>query len=97
VSYKIFYEKNFKKQLMKFDGSIRQMIVNYIVDIIQPLDDPRKYGKYLVGDKSGLYRYKIKNYRIICQIIDEKITVVMLSVGHRKDIYKTRIFPEKKP
>jgi mRNA interferase RelE/StbE len=51
-------------------------------------DNPRLQGKALTGKYSGLWRYRVGDYRLICHIEDEKVTILVLELGHRKDIYK---------
>ena len=49
---------------------------------------PQIFGKSLKGNKAGLWRYRIGNYRLICEIIDNKLIILVLTVGHRWEIYK---------
>lgn len=51
-------------------------------------DTPQIFGKGLKGNKAGLWRYRIGNYRLICEIIDNKLIILVLTVGHRREIYK---------
>ena len=51
-------------------------------------DDPRQWGKALQGEKRGLWRYRVGDYRLICDILHDKIIIMILEVGHRKDIYR---------
>jgi len=88
MGYRIKFEKRFLKQLSKLDKSVQEKILFYIADVIEQLEDPRKLGKMLTGDKFGLYRYRVGDYRLVCRIIDRDITIIMISVGHRKNIYK---------
>jgi mRNA interferase RelE/StbE len=73
--------------MSKLDRCIRVKISSYISDVLQRLTSPRLLGKPLVGDKIGLWRYRIGDYRMICKIEDEIVTVVMLSIAPRKDAY----------
>jgi len=50
--------------------------------------DPRQFGKPLHGDKKGLWRYRVGDYRLICDIQDQRVTVLLLALGHRKEIYR---------
>jgi mRNA interferase RelE/StbE len=50
--------------------------------------DPRQWGKALQGEKRGLWRYRVGDYRLICDIQDEKITILVLELGHRNDVYR---------
>ena len=53
-----------------------------------PAEDPRRIAKPLHGDKGGLWRFRIGDYRAICKIEEERLVVVVLEVGHRREIYK---------
>jgi len=77
-----------EKQIKRLDRPGQQSIVRFLRDRLQPADNPRQWGKPLHGDQGGLWRYRIGDYRLICDIRDEKITVLVLRVGHRKDVYR---------
>ncbi len=49
--------------------------------------NPRNFGKELAGDKAGLWRYRIEDSRIVCNIQDDIIRVLVVRIGHRKDVY----------
>jgi mRNA interferase RelE/StbE len=68
--------------------SVAKKIVDYMDKKISPLNNPRDIGKGLSFDRSGLWRYRVEDYRIICRIQDEDITILVLEVGHRKEIYE---------
>ena len=51
-------------------------------------DNPRQWGRALQGERRGLWRYRVGDYRLICDIQDEKITILVLELGHRKDVYR---------
>jgi mRNA interferase RelE/StbE len=57
-------------------------------DEIAMLEDPRTCGKALIGDKGGLWRYRLGDYRIICSLDDEALTIPVLEAGHRRRIYR---------
>jgi mRNA interferase RelE/StbE len=77
-----------EKQIRKLDRKAQEAIVRFLRERVQPADDPRQWGKPLHGEKRGLWRYRVGDYRLICDIQDEKITVLVLAVGHRKDVYR---------
>ena len=62
-------------------------ILDYLEDEIAGLDNPRNRGKALVGDKQGLWRYRVADYRIVCEIRDAELLIVAVTVGHRKNVY----------
>ncbi len=75
-----------EKQIMKLDRKAQKSVIEFLRDRIQPSTNPRQWGKPLHGDKGGLWRYRVGDYRLICDIQDKKITVLVLRVGQRKDI-----------
>jgi mRNA interferase RelE/StbE len=80
-------DANAAKALNKLDKPIRERIRRFLKSLAVA-DNPRSQGKALTGRYAGLWRYRIGDYRLICNIQDEKITILILSVGHRKDIYR---------
>jgi mRNA interferase RelE/StbE len=75
-----------KKDLESLDRPIQKKILLYLREHVT--EDPRRFGKALVSDKAGLWRYRVEKYRIICQIKDDTVTVLVVAVGHRKDVYE---------
>lgn len=78
----------FDKQLRKMDKSNARLILKYIKNNILTLENPRLRGNAIVGDKQGLWRYRIGDYRLICKIEDDKLLILALSLGHRREIYR---------
>jgi mRNA interferase RelE/StbE len=76
-----------KKKFLKLDKTVQLQIKNFIFKL-QDLQDPRSTGKALKGSLSGLWRYRVGDYRLVCDIEDQKILITVLRVGHRKEIYK---------
>jgi len=70
----------------KLDKQIQRQLAAEI-DKILALDDPRKLGKALTGELSGLWRYRAGDYRIVCEIQDNVLMILVVRVAHRKDIY----------
>ena len=77
---------------MKIEYSKNQP-ANYM-DEVAALEDPRSRGRALKGTLSELWRYRSGDYRIICNIQDDKILITILRLGHRKEVYKTKKKPE---
>lgn len=75
------------KQLKKLDRKWQSLILDYLEDEVSTLDDPRDKGKALVGDRKGLWRYRVGDYRVICDIQDQRLVILALSIAHRKEIY----------
>lgn len=73
--------------LRKIGRAEAQRVLRYL-DSVSKIDNPRLRGKCLTGNLSGLWRYRIGDYRAICIIEDDVLLVTVLRVGHRKDIYE---------
>ena len=84
----IKYLKSVQKDIRKLDQRIQKKIKDYLEKKISILDDPRILGKSLQGNLSGLWRYRVGDYRIICEIRDEELIVLVVAIGHRSKIYR---------
>ena len=87
MTYKIIFSERAKKQLQKLDKSISALILGWIEKNLQECTDPRVHGKALKSNRKGQWRYRIGDYRLICEIQDDVITVLVLEVGHRRGVY----------
>ena len=85
--YRVEYTPKAVKQLIKLDKYTRNLIYAWIDKNLQDCENPRIHGKALTANRSGQWRYRIGDYRLICNIQEEKITILVLEVGHRKNIY----------
>lgn len=88
LAWKIEITKTAVKQLKKLDKTMQKRILFFLRERVEKTDDPRLYGKALHGDKIGLWRYRVGDYRLICNIDDDIVTVLVLCVGHRKEVYQ---------
>lgn len=77
-----------EKQLKKIDRKWQGIILDYLEDEIAGLNNPRSRGKGLAGDKKGIWRYRVGDYRILCQILDAELVILAVTIGHRKDVYE---------
>lgn len=77
-----------RKQLKKLDKSAQKAIISYLETRIAASKNPCNLGKALQGPLKGLWRYRVGDYRLICQIKHQQLTVLVLTVGHRKKVYK---------
>lgn len=77
-----------ERQIKKLGHTAQKAVVRFLRERLKTADNPRQWGKPLRGDKKGLWRYRVGDYRLICDIEDERITVLVLEVGHRRDVYK---------
>jgi mRNA interferase RelE/StbE len=77
------------RELDQLDRQVSRRIEKFLHDRITPLQNPRSIGKPLQGRKFGeLWRYRVGDYRLICQIREEQILVLVVRIGHRKEIYR---------
>lgn len=86
LTWKINWDDRARKELRKLDKQTQKKILSYIKE--KTINNPRDFGKALSYDKKGLWRYRVGDYRIICSINDNNITILVLAVGHRKNTYK---------
>lgn len=75
-------------QITKLDRPTQVLIWRYLKDRVQAAENPRQLGKPLRGEKKGLWRYRAGDYRVICDIRDSDKVVVILALGHRKEVYR---------
>jgi len=76
------------KELRKLDRQAQKEILHYFRERIATKEDPRRFGKPLSRDYAGLWRYRLRDFRMICQIEDHKLIVLVIRVAHRKDVYE---------
>lgn len=86
-TYNIVYSKHAIKDLKKLDKYTRMMIKSWISGHLINCENPRSFGKALSANLKGRWRYRIGDYRLICQIFDDKLIILALNIGHRKEIY----------
>lgn len=78
------------KNLKKLSNTDAKRILNFLHTRIRVMDNPRDVGKPLTGSTlSGLWRYRVGDYRILCRIEDAKICILVVAIGHRSHIYNT--------
>ena len=87
LAWKIELTELALKQLKKIGHSEAKRITHYLRTRIEPLDDPKALGKLLKGDLSNLWRYRVGDYRLICEINGNELIVLVVRIGHRKGIY----------
>jgi mRNA interferase RelE/StbE len=85
MAYKVLFTDKSKKQFAKLPQEIKTRIIKYLENKVEP--NPFNHGKALSGDKKGLWRYRIGDYRVICFIDKAETIVLTLEIGHRKEVY----------
>ena len=87
MSWHIETTARFDREFKKLDRYTQRMVKSWIEKHLVGCDDPRVHGKALTANRSGQWRYRIGDYRMICLIEDEKLIILALSIGHRSSIY----------
>lgn len=87
MSYSVETTSRFDKEFKKLDRYTQRMIKAWIDKNLEGCVDPRQHGKGLTANRSGQWRYRIGDYRLICQIEDEKLVILALNIGHRREVY----------
>jgi len=87
VSYAVVFTERARKQMKKFDQYTNAFIMGWIEKNLIGCENPRIHGKGLTSNRSGQWRYRIGDYRLICEIQDDKLIILALTVGHRREIY----------
>ena len=87
VRYTVRFTERAVKQLHKLDKQRFIIITTWIAKNLENCENPRQHGKALVANRSGQWRYRIGDYRLITKIEDNTVTVLVLEVGHRKNVY----------
>lgn len=87
MSYHVVFSEQAKKNLKKMDKYAASMILGWIRKNLEGCEDPRTQGRGLTANRSGQWRYRVGDYRLIADIQDDAVVILILTVGHRKNIY----------
>ena len=87
-TWRIEITRTAEKQITKLSPAAQKAIQRFLRERLLPAENPRQWGKPLHGEKRSLWRYRVGDYRLICDIQDEKVVVLVLEAGHRKDVYR---------
>lgn len=87
MKYSVETTARFDKEFRKLNRYTQRMLKGWIDKNLIGTDNPRSHGKGLTANRSGQWRYRIGDYRLICQIDDGKLVILALTVGHRSEVY----------
>jgi len=88
LAWTIEYTETAKGQLRKLDKQTARRIVDFMDERVAGRENPRSTGKALTGPLGGLWRYRVGDYRVICDIQDGTLRILVVRVGNRRDIYR---------
>lgn len=88
MAWSIEVTKTAAKQLSKLDRNEAKQISSFLRERIISLSNPRDLGKALTGNMAGLWRYRVGDFRVICEIQDNQLVVLVVELGHRREIYR---------
>lgn len=88
MAWRIEYLRSAQKSVERLDPQIRKRIRDYLLNRVATLDDPRSVGKPLKGPLAAYWRFRVGDYRIICDILNDRLVILVITIGHRRDIYQ---------
>ena len=88
MKYQVEYLPKVLKTLQRMDKFTKRIIVDWIEKNLVDCENPRLHGKALTGNKKGQWRYRIGDYRLIAKIEDDRLIILLINIGHRKEVYE---------
>ena len=89
MAYNVELSESAERELGKLDAPQAKRILKFLHQRVAKLDDPRSIGEASHGSRlGGFWKYRFGDYRLICKIEDDRLIVLVLRVGHRKEIYR---------
>jgi mRNA interferase RelE/StbE len=86
-TWRVEFDRDAARDLRKLGAVAQRSILRYLRERIATAEDPRRFGHALTHDLKGLWRYRIGDFRIVASIEDERFIVLVVTVGHRRDVY----------
>ncbi len=89
MAWSVELSESADRELAKLDAQRRKRILKFLGERVAKLDDPRSLGQALHGSRLGeFWKYRVGGYRLICKIEDDRLVVLVLRLGHRKEVYR---------
>jgi mRNA interferase RelE/StbE len=86
--WRVEFHRAAVRDLRKLDADGQRRVLRYLRERIAGSEDPRRFGHALTGDRKGLWRYRVGDYRIVAAIEDDRFVVLVVTVGHRRKVYR---------
>lgn len=87
MAWTVEWDEQAIKDAQRLGHEARNRVTAYLRERIATDDNPRRFGKALLGSMAGLWRYRVGAYRIVCRIEDDRLVVLVVAVGHRSKVY----------
>lgn len=87
MTWSVEWDERARRELRRLDPAVQRQILRYLRERIAGSNDPRRFGRSLGGQLGGLWRYRVGDYRLVCEVANDRLVVLVLAVGHRKDVY----------
>ena len=88
MTYHVEFSRRALKDIKRLDKATAALILGWIRKNLEGCENPRAHGKGLTANHSGEWRYRVGDYRLLAEIRDGKLVIIMLTVGHRSEVYK---------
>ena len=88
MTFHVELTESARKELKKLDQYTQKIILLWLNKNLEGCEDPRLYGKPLSANRAGQWRYRIGDYRVIAKIEDDKLIILVIAIGHRREIHK---------
>ncbi len=88
MAWTIEFDPAALRELRKIDRQYQARIIEFLRKRVSPLDDPRSIGEPLSGPLRQLWKYRVGSYRIICDIRDQEVIILVFRIGHRREVYR---------
>ena len=86
--YKVYFDKKIKKDFKKLDKNVLKLLLDWIENNLENIENPRSKGRALLAKLKDYWRYRIGDYRLITKIDDGKLLIIALELKHRKEVYE---------
>lgn len=86
--WRVEFDRDAARDLRKLGNPAQRTILRFLRERVATAEDPRRFGKPLLGDLKGLWRYRVGDHRIVARIEDERLIVLVVTVGHRREVYR---------
>jgi mRNA interferase RelE/StbE len=87
-AWRVEFDRAAARDLRKLGAEAERRVLRFLRERVARSDDPRRHGHALTGDRKGLWRYRVGDYRIVAAIEDERFVVLVVTIGHRREVYR---------